>query len=277
MPLPAIATEIGGAILGIGSDAIASGRNERAQKRVMKQQLNNQLTLNEQNRKTQIQMWKDTNYGPQVEEMKAAGINPGLLYGMSGGGGATTTGSAGGSAAGGSVSGQNTAMQGMGMALQMQLLHAQKENIEADTAKKTVEADVIGGVNMQKTMQEASTIAQDRLLKEAQTRIANIQGDINAATYQAQVDKIKADAIGQILTNGLTKSNIQINDATINKMAQDIAQGWRKLSIEQFKAEIEANFKDISKIGGNVVEELYNGIKNILGIQSDQKPLKVGK
>ena len=36
-------------------------------------------------------MWKDTNYSAQMEELKKAGLNPGLLYGMSGGG-ATTIG-----------------------------------------------------------------------------------------------------------------------------------------------------------------------------------------
>lgn len=270
-----MAPAIGAALIGGGMGMINDFVSRGANRKDAEKQFERTKELMNLSQEQQYAMWLKTNYGAQKEQLEKAGLNPGLLYGMSGGGG-TTTGSSSGSAAMAAPV-DSKAMQGVGMGIQLELMKAQKENIEADTAKKQVEADVTGGAGMQKTLQEASTIAQDRLLKEAQTRIANIQADRDTATFQDQVDKIKGEAIGQVLTNLLTKSGIEVNTANVNKMAQDIAQGWRRLTIEQFKAEIEANFKDISKIGGNMVEEGYNWIKSILGIKSDQKPLKVDK
>lgn len=269
-----IPTVVGGA-MGLGSDAIAQGRQEK----LMDKQLDNQLKLNEANRKTQMQMWKDTNYSAQVGEMNKAGINPGLLYGI-GGGGSATTGSAGGNATGGNPT--NSMVGAMGMGLQLGLMKAQKENIEADTRNKNVDADVKGGVGVQKTMQEALNIKADTALKDAQTRIANIQADINEESKEEQIDKIKAESIGQILQNALTeiqtqkgKTDINVNEANVQKMAQDIAQGWRRLTIEQFKAEIEANFKGTSAIGGNVLNMVLDGINKVLGLKVDRTPIKV--
>ena len=37
-------------------------------------------------------MWNYTNYENQKKHLEAAGLNPALLYGMSGGGGATAAG-----------------------------------------------------------------------------------------------------------------------------------------------------------------------------------------
>ena len=44
----------------------------------------------EEQRKIQMQMWKDTNYAAQVEELKKAGLSIGLMYGKGGAGGTTT-------------------------------------------------------------------------------------------------------------------------------------------------------------------------------------------
>jgi len=46
---------------------------------------NKQLT--DYNTAKQLQMWKDTSYGAQKEQMEKAGLYPGLMYGMGGGGG----------------------------------------------------------------------------------------------------------------------------------------------------------------------------------------------
>ena len=76
--------------------------------------------------------------------MKAAGLNPALMYGSAGAGGSTQGGAgmAGGANAGsGSVGGTPSApdtgiISGVGMGLQLGLMDAQKRSIDADTAKK---------------------------------------------------------------------------------------------------------------------------------------------
>ena len=81
----------------------------------------------EEQRKIQMQMWKDTNYAAQVEEMKKAGLSIGLMYGKGGAGGATTGAGATGVSA-------PTAPSGMGMIGGSQLA-AQIANIELTKAQ----------------------------------------------------------------------------------------------------------------------------------------------
>lgn len=108
--------------------------------------------LMELSREQQMKTWNETNYKEQKSQMVKAGLNPGLMYGMSGGGGATTGGGGGGAGAQAQVETPDVAgatQAGMAMQLgmaqkkqieeQTKLTEAQRQNTEADTAKKTAE------------------------------------------------------------------------------------------------------------------------------------------
>ena len=90
----------------------------------------------EEQRKIQMQMWKDTNYAAQVEELKKAGLSIGLMYGKGGAGGTTTGAGATGVSA-------PTAPSGMGMINGSQLATqlANIELIKAQTNKTNIEAE----------------------------------------------------------------------------------------------------------------------------------------
>ena len=79
---------------------------------------------------------------------KKAGLNPGLIYGMSGGGGVTTGSGSGGSVSGGNAaghSGEATALAQTIVGLGLQ--RAQQKNIEADTKLKEAQAAKTEGVD----------------------------------------------------------------------------------------------------------------------------------
>ncbi len=104
-------------------------------KRLMALQNKYQMGLNQQGHDLQMDMWNKTNYGAQLQHMKDAGLNPGLMYGMGGGGGTTAGSQGGGSAAMGSVQQQeNMGLQGAMAIEQMKLVKAQvgKTNAEKD-------------------------------------------------------------------------------------------------------------------------------------------------
>ena len=80
------------------------------------------------------EMWDYTNYENQKKHLEAAGLNPALLYGSSGGGGGSAAG--GGTAAGVGL----PASTGVGMGIQWEQMEAQKELAKAEAAKTNAEA-----------------------------------------------------------------------------------------------------------------------------------------
>ncbi len=139
-----------GKIISAGIGAAAQGismigqrqRENRAmnnQKELMGIQNQGQAKLNKQGQELGMKTWHETNYGPQMEKMKEAGLNPAMMYGMSGGGGATAGSASGGSAASGSA----PAPQGMDIGNMM--LGAQMELMKAQSNKANAEAKSING------------------------------------------------------------------------------------------------------------------------------------
>lgn len=154
-----------------GLGLLLEGHNDRRQLRQQgklgEQQLQfNQRALDYSNEK-QLEMWEKTNYKAQKEQMKKAGLNPALLYGMGGGGGATTGGgSVAGVSGGNAPSGGGEIMGLMGMRAQMQLLNAQKENIEADTEQKRATTEKTSGVDTDLARANVDNAKLDGIIKE---------------------------------------------------------------------------------------------------------------
>ena len=127
-------------------------------------------------RKIQMQMWKDTNYAAQVEEMKKAGLSIGLKYGKGGAGGATT---------GAGATGVNAPSAPTGMGLQsgsqlaaqvanIELTKAQTENVRADTERKL-------GVDKTKVEAETNSLIQGISNQKAQEKL-NMEEDNQGET-----------------------------------------------------------------------------------------------
>ena len=135
-----VANTATGGLLGIGMGLLQERHNDQRQlaqqQALTNQQMQAQMALMGTQNKMQLQMWKDTNYAAQMEQLKNAGLNPGLLYGKGGGGGMSIGG--GMPSAGSGTAQQNPGeMQTMmGMALQMEMQRAQIENLKADTQEK---------------------------------------------------------------------------------------------------------------------------------------------
>lgn len=236
---------VGQEAAGIGMGLLLEGHNDRRQLKqqgkLQQLQIQGQKEMSDYNYAKQLQMWKDTNYKAQMEQMKSAGINPGLMYGMSGGGG-TTTGSGGGTVQGATApTGGGEAITGAGMGMQMAaqlaLLQAQKENIEADTANKQAETTnkPLQGENIKADTANKLQLTKNATVEEAQQKLElNIQGatmkeriesialnteimqetldrearnNVTAkATQGAQIDIIRRAAVQALLDQALTKA-----------------------------------------------------------------------
>jgi hypothetical protein len=185
-----------------------AGQQHRRQKELMGIQFGNQQQLNRQGHEIQMDMWNKTNYGAQIEHMKKAGLNPALMYGMSGGGG-TTAGSQGGGSA---SSGNAVQMHPMDMA-NLSLIKAQRDNIEADTKNKEADTGLKGTQGEELTSRIKVNIA-DAGLKTAGINLAegNLR-KINAEIEKINVDKVLVDRIIELDYGGEYGKNLSANIA----------------------------------------------------------------
>ena len=124
--------------IGLIAGGVQANRQMRNQRKLMAEQLAIDKLKMEEQRKIQMQMWKDTNYAAQVEEMKKAGLSIGLMYGKGGAGGTTTGAGAAGVSAPSAPTGMGL-IGGSQLAAQIaniELTKAQTENVKADTERK---------------------------------------------------------------------------------------------------------------------------------------------
>lgn len=306
-----IAEGAAGGVIGTGLGLLLEGHNDRRQQRQQKALTEIQSNANKQlashNYDLQMKMWEETNYKAQMEQLEKAGLNPGLIYGMSGGGGATTNAAQAGAVSGGTAQGNSGEAMGMMMnRMQLEMMQAQKENIQADTENKQADtlnkpkvgAQIDQSISSAKSQQAVTDIeAQVKALQQLQLeatfdkqmetiinsadiiaenlKIIQNDADISAETKEAQIIKARTEAANEILKGQAIKQGIKVDEATIQKIAADIAQGWSRIGIEQFKAEIEANFKGLDKIAGNLIEMMFQKIDDTLGIKQDRTPNKI--
>nr|DAI78710.1 MAG TPA: DNA pilot protein [Microviridae sp.] len=101
-----------------------------------------------------LDMWNATNYESQVEHMKAAGLNPALLYSKGGAGGSTA-----GAGTAAPVSEGTT--QAVGMGLQAKQIAIGQAQQMAETAKTVAEAAKISGVDTDSVKTSIKKMLQD--------------------------------------------------------------------------------------------------------------------
>lgn len=219
----ALNQQVGGAVgglIGTGMGLLLEGHNDRRQLKqqgkLMEQQWKFDQRAMDYNYEKQLQMWKDTNYGAQMEQLKLAGLNPGLIYGMGGAGGAVTGGGSQGVHSAQAPSGGPEIMGLMQQRASVALLEAQRENIEADTNLKNVDANKRAGVDTQEAQTRIADLTQGIKNKEAveeltkvQTEIARTDLGFNKASYDDRLEYINEQA--REMTGRATQALVQGN------------------------------------------------------------------
>lgn len=223
----------------------------------------------------QLQMWKDTNYPAQKEQLLKAGLNPALFYGMSGGGGTTTGSPTGSVSAGQAPSGGGEQQTAQGMGIQMQsiiqqsqllkaqenLLEAQTENVKADTTKKSgvdTEAGWQGIIESdartQSILQGTDNARQQHELNKLDITLKNMINFEQQATQADRMDYIEYQtkiAMKQ-LDNATTEAFL--NKQTVNdkiKIIQQEAIG-AALSNALTKAQTTLTREQTKKVGSDI-------------------------
>lgn len=288
---------IGGTALGL----MLQGHNDKRQIEQQKKLGQQQLGLNIQQMAAQksmdLQMWKDTNYSAQVEEMEKAGINPALLYGKGGGGG-TTIGNSGGNVGGGQAPQGGGEIMGMMMQkAQLDLMKAQTEATAADANLKYVDAAKKAGVDTENVKADTESKLMEKIIKEytgqdlkdVYEKVKVPNRGIEEKTYQDELVARQgiAETIGELWEEGKLKDkgNYEIeqllqNNAKTRQEVKNIIKAFDILEEELKGAKLDNILKDVEAQwatgtglkGGDVKDIAVRIIGALLGMKIGKKP-----
>lgn len=345
--LQAAGNSVLGSLIGLATAGWQDRRQIEQQKKLQELQEAGNKRMADYQQKLAMEMWEKTNYPAQVEQLKLAGLNPGLLYGKGGGGGTTANASVGSVSGGSASSGQGEILQGIGLMQQqqqMRLQNAQIKVLESQANKNNVDAKKAEGVDTDLANKQIESLSQgienakaQKLLTEADVYLRNLQSsmesiniDFNKRTFDDRADEIlwnakrtfelmkqaenetyisnstmknkisivNAEVIKSWLTNALVeadiklrkaqtgntlqsteeskqriekiKSDIDVNKASIDKMAKDISQGQMKLDINEFDSEMRAKYPSLFNVIGESFNDMLQRLRGINGIPDPQ-------
>ena len=152
----------------------------RQQQRLNELQISGNEELASYSQNLQKDMWNFTNYENQIKHLKAAGLNPALMYAKGGVGGQTGSANAGqvvGSHASSEAEREAIGIQRNAQMLQTAMNITQMQNIKADTKVKEAEAEKIKGVDTEYTKSQTDVnIANIQLIGQntENTRLRNL-------------------------------------------------------------------------------------------------------
>ncbi len=232
---------LAGGLLGMIGQGRRAEKQHNRQKELMGIQLKNQQELNEQGQKLQMKTWNDTGYGAQMDMMKEAGLNPGLMYGMSGGGGQTTGSQGGGSA----QSGNSHAPMDIGASVQAGLMMAQAKKLNAET-------DAIESNTRLDGFRESEMVKRTVLLAEQGVK-ENMENDVKWQTLGDEVKKIKMEALNEELETQLNKVNKELTEEQTRALSHKMWQEWVKAGSFATGA--------LSGIIGKGIKEIFGNLK----------------
>lgn len=225
-------------------------RQIKQQTKLQDLQIKGSKELTDYDYSKQLQMWKDTNYKAQVDELEKAGLNPALLYGMSGGGGATV--GTGGAQVSGANAQQNPgeAQAGMAMGMQLGMNAAQQELIKAQTENIKATTEKLKGPDTAKVETEIGKILQDTKNAEAieagiklENKLKQLQVNYESAVSQDKIEIIREEyrKISGEASSALIKANI--DEATRATVEKQIEANYISTGIQQMLMRAETDLK----------------------------------
>lgn len=201
--------------------------------------------------KRNLQMWKDTNFGAQRDEMEKAGLSVGLMYGNGGGQAASTAGGDGMQPSGPKMNPVEAALQQQAMGLQLKQIEAQNKLANAETAKTLAEANKIAGVDTKG--QELSNKWQEieNRIQLSKENIAESNVTEAAANAKKAVELWKQEALNTQYLN-------ETQEERVAKLVSEIALLQKEGAVQD--SIVDVNYNTARKIQKEVENFYYDMI-----------------
>lgn len=266
--------------MGMFDRGIQQRQQLRNQRELMDLQTQNQMRLNEHGQKLQLDTWNKTNYSSQMDQIKKAGLNPSMIYGMKGGGGVTTGSQGGGAAAGGSAPQANPMdiAQQAQIAAQIRLLNAETDKAKAETTNvgateestrvnteiASIQKEILAGTK-QLQIQQIESIAEQEVQRLKQM---NVETHVAEETMQNEISKSTKELFGIAIANELMKAKTNLTSAQITEIVEKLRQGQEGLDLKRLEIEtrrqleqqnidikeIDVIWKNINKSASTIME-----------------------
>lgn len=229
------------------------------------------------------ELWDYTNYENQKKHLEAAGLNPGLLYGISGGGGSSAAG------AGKVETPSQGSSQAVAMGLQASMQQAQIRDLEASARLKEAEAAKTAGVDTEKVKSdikinesiknlneinadvrktEGKNIEQqtDNLKKEwekleKEIGILAVQKDIAEETKEAAIQKAVNECWNSMYTGFEIVGRIELNEKQKDFIEEEIA--WYGYQAKTGRISAKAQESNAETLAKKLTEEVKKWNKEL--------------
>lgn len=215
--------------------------------------------------KRAYEMWENTNYPAQIEQMKAANLSPALMYGQAGAGGGTVSGAQGQGTSQPTDRSIEMKLKGQEMGLQLANLASQIKLNESQANKNNAEANKTAGVDTElaktsienlisqtknendrnaliwadKRFKEAAADMQEASAKLASGQNAKIGYEIDQ--IKKSLDKMDLDMKGIKLDNELKRrvmeSKVQEAEMSVKALMNSVLVGNSKIKLNNQQAE----------------------------------------
>lgn len=266
-----LAGSAGGALIGMAMQGANDKRQIKQQEKLQRMQIEGQKEMGNFNREQQMRLWQDTNYSEQRQQMEKAGLNVGMMYGMSGGGGATTAANAGNVSGGSAPVGGGEIGMGMQTGMAAAMNEAQIENIRANTEKTKVDTAKTAGADTENVIADTGVKTQSienlkqsvqsdkakQALTEIQTQTEAIRAEVANATIDDAITDIKWGARQTIGLANQAEAKGWVDKATVDTAIKSIQADYsgilldnmlKQAGLQEIKAKIE-NLKEQIRIG----------------------------
>lgn len=239
-------------------------RGYRKQRKLNEQGEEISKRLTDYNMGKQLEMWERTGPQGQMEQLKLAGLNPALIYGMGGAGGQTANIDTG-SASGGSTPAEGRGAFDIASIAQLQLLQAQKENIEADTKNKEMDTTKKDQEQYGQGIENAFNMWLQSTDEQGNDTNTDIHLSIAGKQKIEELRKTAQEALNEEVKTRLNEKGIQLDEATINKMTADITQRAQELKLMERNTAVAELLAKFNTNWGNIIgKEALETLKGVI-------------
>lgn len=255
-------TEGANQAMGLVTSNIQNKRLRKNTRDFTAMQLEANKEMSNYNAMKNLELWQKTNYGAQRSQLENAGLNVGLLYGMSGGGGTVSDVPQGNVNAPDGHSDQKNVPIGMGMALAKEMemkdalidkTKAEAENLRGvDRSLKGAQtADLLQGVENKKAQQR---------LTEVETTLKSIDASFAGESYDDRLETIRYGARKSMYEVNLARNESNMSDELYNTKVEIVKRDLINKVLESANIEAKTNLTK---------QQIDESVERILKMQKD--------